>query len=383
MAGKISENMISVHRIDDPKSREASEFIELPFDIYRENPHWVPHFRREIRNILRREHAFFEHSDGEFYLVRRGNEPAGRIVLLENKNFNRYREKRDARFYLFECRDDEEAATALFDAFTESAVKRGLNRLIGPQGFSAMTGGGILIDGFEYTSAMTMMNYHLPYYRRLVEAQGFEKFKDFYSGWITPETYRGDEKIGRVAEIARKRGGFEVLNLKTKRDLVALAREIGETYNEAWTDHEEYCPLTDREIDSLADDLVLVTNPELIKVIRREGKLAGFLLTFPDLSPQLQASRGRLTPLTLIRIWWAKMRTRYFIVNGLGMLPEYRNMGGTAILYAEGVKTLLENDAAGADMTQIAETTDLMMRDMATLGGDPYKTHRVYQKRID
>ena len=48
-------------------------------------------------------------------------------------------------------------------------------------------------------------------------------------------------------------------------------------------------------------------------------------------------------------------------------------------MYHELENTLRSRNATGAEMTQIAETTDLMLNDLHTLGGQIYKTHRVYQ----
>ena len=372
---------LTVHRVEDGRSPFAEEFITLPHQIFRDNPYWVPWFRQDMREILNRNHPFFEHSEGEFFLVRRGGRAVARAAALENKNFNEYQSRRDARFYFFDSHDDPEAAHALFRTVEEWAHARKLNRVIGPQGFSGMTGAGILIEGYDRRAAMTMMNYHLPYYRQLVESYGFEVYKDFVSAYLDAVAYETPPKIRRGAEISLKRGSFWIPQLKTKRDLRALGREIGTIYNESWIDHEEYCPMTERELEQLINSLVTVTDPRIIKVIRAGEEIAGFLLTFPDLSPAIQRSNGRITPLSLARLLWMKRRTREFIINGVGILPKYQKTGATALLYYELERTL-KGHALWAEMTQIAETTDLMLSDMQTLGGEVYKRHRVYQRWI-
>lgn len=335
-----------------------------------------------MKDILRRKHPYFEHSDGDFFVARRDGIAVGRIAVLEPRRFNAYRGKQDARFYFFDCENNPEAARALFSAAAEWGRSRGLERLIGPQGFSGMSGGGILIDGFEHPPAMTMMNYNHPFYRDLVEGCGFVKYKDFFSAWLDGEAYRTPEKIARVAEITLRRGEFRLADLRTKKDLKKIAGEIGRIYNESWEDHEEYCPLTGREFDRLASGLLLVSDPGLIKVLLHRDEIAGFCLTFPDLSDALRRARGRLSPLSLIRLGREKKRTRKFIINGIGILPRFRNSGGTAVIYRELENTLKSRKVSGADLTQIAETTTLMLKDMETLGGRIYKTHRVYQAVI-
>lgn len=370
---------LSVYHVEDSRSPYAEEFINLPHQIFRDNPYWVPWFRQDMRSILDRNHPFFEHSEGDFFVVRREGRAVARVAALENKNFNAYQNRKDARFYFFDSYDDPEAAHLLFQTVEEWAHKRKLNRVIGPQGFSGMTGAGVLIDGYDRRAAMTMMNYHLPYYRELVESYGFEVYKDFVSAWLDAVAYQTPPKIKRVAEISLKRGSFWIPELRKKSELRALGREIGKIYNESWVDHEEYCPMTEAELKQLIDSLVTVTDPRLIKVIRAGDDIAGFLLTFPDLSPAIQKSKGRVTPLSLARLLLQKRTTREFIINGVGVLPKYQKTGATALLYYELERTL-KGRALWAEMTQIAETTDLMLSDMQTLGGEVYKRHRVYQR---
>lgn len=375
---------IDIRRVEDDRSRAAKEFIRLPKDIYRGSDKYVPWFDRGMRKLFRKKHSFFRHSRGDFFVARRGSKPLGRIGLFENRNFNSYTGNKDARFYFFDCYEDGGAAAALFDFAGEWASKKGLTRLIGPQGFTSMAGGGILIDGFEDPSAMTMMPYNHPYYRDLLEGWGFKKYKDFISGYIDAKTYTRPEKVGRIAELVMKREGFTIPNIKGRKDMRALAKEIGELYNQSWEDHEEFAPLTEAELKDLVDDLLLVADPKMIKVIRKGEELAGFVLTFPDLTEALIRARGRLTPITLFDILLEKRRTKKLIINGLGIHPKYRKKGGTALLYYALEKSVraLGREFEGADLTQVAETTDLMLSDVSTLGAEIYKRHRIYQKII-
>ena len=375
---------VEIRRVEGSRSREAGEFIRLPKKIYRDSDKYVPWFDRGMRKLFKKDHSFFEHSEGDFFLVRRGTEVLGRIGLFENRNFNSYTGNRDARFYFFDCHEDKEAASTLFDFALEWAAERGLSRLIGPQGFSSMAGGGVLIEGFEHPPAMTMMPYNYPYYRELLDGWGFVKYKDFISGYIDAKAYTRPEKVGRIAEIVMKREGFTIPEIKGRKALESLAEEIGDLYNQSWEDHEEFAPLTKAELKDLVDDLLLVADPKLIKVIRKGKELAGFVLTFPDLTEALVRAWGRLTPFTLIDILLEKRRTKKLIINGLGIHPKYRKKGGTALLYyaLEKSARALGREFEGADVTQVAETTDLMLSDVGTLGAEIYKRHRVYQKSI-
>jgi CRISPR/Cas system-associated protein Csx1 len=74
------------------------------------------------------------------------------------------------------------------------------------------------------------------------------------------------------------------------------------------------------------------------------------------------------------------------IVNGAGILPKYQRLGGNALLYYELERTISSKGGGKkfihADLTQIAETTELMLSDLKNLGAEPYKVHRMYVRDI-
>lgn len=378
-------------------------FIELPLSIYAGTPYHVPWFHSSMRSIIARRHPYFEHSDGEFFIARRLKERStplrvgesgrvdggpdhrravGRIALLEPRRYNEIHGRREARFYFFESVDDAEVATALFDHAERWAARRGLTELVGPQGFSSFSGAGILVHGFDQWAAMTMMPYHHAYYRRLVEGAGFAPYRDFHSAWIDGARYDRSTRYERVARIAMKRGRFHIPEYRTKRQVRAVAEEIRQAYNDAWRDRDVFTPLSKAELDQIVGDLLMVSRPSLVRLLRAGDEIAGFILAFPDVSEALAKARGRLTIVSMARLLLAKRTTRRFIINGFGIRPDYRKSGGTALLFHEITRVLREHGAQAAEMTQIAADNDLMMANVERLGAEIYKTHRVYRKRV-
>lgn len=363
-------------------SVEAERFIELPLRLYSGSPYHVPWFRSAMLSILARRHPWFDHSDAEFFIARRRDEAVGRIAMLEPRRYNEVHGTREARFYFFESVDDPAVSDALFGHAETWTRRRGLDELVGPQGFSSFSGSGILIHGFDRMASMTMMPYHHPYYRALVERCGFKKLRDFHSPWLDASRHDLPNRYERAAEIARRRGRFTVPEYRSKRALRAIAGEIRDAYNDAWRDREVFTPLTERELEQIVDDLLLVSRPELIRILRSSGELAGFILCFPDLSPIMAHAKGRLTPWTLARLLVRKRTARRFLINGFGLRPDFRKSGGTAILFQEITRVLRANRVDGAEMTQIADDNELMMANVDRLGADIVKTHRVYRRSL-
>ncbi len=375
--------MIQIEKMDTLNRRQVEEFIRFPFRLYAGTSQWVPPFYSDVRIMLdRKKHPFYEHSDADFFLARQGGEVVGRISAMENKPFNRYHGTQQAVFYFFECVDDQEVANALFERAFEWARQRGLNKIVGPKGFSPFDGYGIQIEGFEHRQMMTMMNYNLPYYVRLVESLGFEKEVDFVSCYLPADRFALPEKAREIARRVSERGTFRVQNFETKSQLKAWANKIGEAYNKTFVNNWEYYPLSDREVKYVVDMLITVADPRLIKIILYNEEVIGFLFAFHDVSSALQRARGRLMPWNLVDILMELKRTKWVSGNGVGVLPEYQGRGGTALMYAELEKTVRQYGFEHLEMTQVAETAVQMRRDLINLGGSAYKNHRVYHRDL-
>jgi len=376
--------MITIRKVDIHSKDEVDRFVQVPFDLYEGHPQWVPPFITDIKTMMNpAKHPYYDHSDAEFFIAEKDGVAVGRIAALENKPFNIYHDKKDAEFYLFECVNDQEVANTLFETVFEWARKRGLNKLVGPKGFGPLDGYGIQIEGFEHRQMMNMMNYNYPYYRDLVENLGFTKIVDFVSSYIQPQHFQLPPKVRKAAGIAKKRGTFKVLDFKNKRELKQWAGRIGEAYNKAFVDNWEYYPLTQREIDFVVDNVMTIVDPDLIKIIVKEGEVVGFVFPFPDVSAAMQKNRGKLGPISILRLLLEIRRTEWISFNGVGILPEYQGLGGNAIMYAELEKAMhADTQFVHSELTQVAETAEQMRKDLKNLGVQFYKNHRVYQRDL-
>jgi hypothetical protein len=375
--------MLRVDKIDTNEKALVRRFVRIPYRLYENHPQWVPPLFIDAETQLnRKKHPFFEHSDADFFIATKDGRDVGRIAALENKRFNQYHKTKQAQFYLFECEDDQEVANALFERASDWAKGRGLDRLVGPKGFGALDGYGIQVEGFEHRQMMTMMNYNYPYYVRLVENLGFTKEVDFISCYMNKKTFHLPERLYKIVDRVKERSNLGVKRFETKKDLRAWAKKIGKLYNDSFVNNWEYYPLTDREIQFLLDNILTVADPRLIKIITHKDDAIGFLFGFPDLSAALQRAKGRLLPFGIIDLMLDMKRTKWVSLNGVGVLPEYKGVGGNALLYVEMEKTLNDFTFEHADLTQVAETAVEMRHDLENVGGKPYKNHRVYQKQI-
>lgn len=376
--------MLNIEKVDTSNKKQVKRFVELPFRIYADCPQWVPPLNVDAYNQLnRKKHPFHEHSDVDFFIAVRDGRDVGRIAAIENKPFNQYHKTKKADFYLFECENDLDAATALFNAAFEWAASRGLNAIVGPKGFGPLDGYGLLVLGQEHRQTMTMLNYNHAYYQQLVEAQGFEKEVDFVSCYLPADKFKMPERVEKIAERVMQRGHLEVKRFKNKKELISWADRIGQAYNQAFVNNWEYYPLSQREIDFVVDNIMTVADHRLIKIVTHGEDVVGFLFAFHDVSAALQRAKGKLFPFGLIDLLLEMRRTQTVSVNGMGILPEFQGHGGNALLYYAMGNTLFEfQQFVHVEMTQVAETTEQMRADLKNLSGVEYKNNRVYRKTL-
>lgn len=376
--------MLTIEKIDTENKSQVKRFVEFYYDLYKDCPQWVPPlFMDAYLPLNRKKHPFFEYSDADFFLAVRDGKVVGRICAGVNKLFNDYHKAKKAQFYFFDTIDDLEVARALFDTVFDWARKRGLDTIIGPKGLSPFDGYGIQIEGYEHRQMMTMMNYNYPYYQKLVEALGFEKEVDFVSCYLPSDAFKIPERVEHIAKRVMERGKLTVKHFKSKKELVSWAQRIGETYNRTFINNWEYYPFSQGDIDYAVQNVFMVADHHLIKLIMHGDDIVGFIFAFPDVSAAIQRAKGRLFPFGIVDILLEMKRTKTVSGNGMGVMPEFQGTGGNALLYYELGKTLLDfKQFEFVEMTQVAETTKQMRADLKNLNGVEYKNHRVYQKVI-
>ncbi len=362
------------------RSPEERQFIEFPKRLYRGCPQWVPWFDLDMRALLRRRHPFFRQASGQFFLAREQGRILGRVCVVKNPSYIGQHKTLCAHFYFFDAEEDPQAAQALLERCRQWARQQGLSLLRGPMLLGGVSGSGILVDGFQRRAAMTMMPYNYPYYPRLLEDLGFRKHVDLYSMDLPPDRFRLPERVHSAAEKVLSRGRFQVLRFRGKRPLKAVAAQIAAMYNETLADHLEDYPLSPAELEQVTKDLLLIADPRLVKILAYDGQIVGYLFAFRDLSSVLQKNGGSLGPLQLLRLLLALRSGEELLINGMGILPQYQRLGGNALLYHELAETAGDGSFRQVELVQVSERTELMLRDVQTLGGRICKTHRIYER---
>jgi ribosomal protein S18 acetylase RimI-like enzyme len=225
------------------------------------------------------------------------------------------------------------------------------------------------------------VTYNPPYYGQYLEANGFEKSTDHVSGFLT----KGVQLPGKIYEIARRvkeRDGFWIRTFRSKKEMHAMAPRVLAVQQKAFINNHEFFPPSGAEADMVVNSLISIMNPSLVKLVMKGDEIAGFLIGYPNVSAALQRTRGRLLPFGWVDILLEQRSSRTMDINGLGFLPEYRGMGGNALLYTELEKTIRGSGLERVEIVQVNEINFRSKNDMETLGVIWDRRHRHYTRAV-
>jgi hypothetical protein len=373
---------MNIVQIDLANRQQARDFLSLPARIYRGIPQWVPPLEGDERLRLDpKRYPFYKHSAAAFFVAYQDNLPAGRLAVLDSRPYNEHNHEKTAFFYLFECEPDPELARGLFDSAFAWAKARGLEQILGPKGFTALDGLGLLVKGFERRPALGLP-YNPSYYPEFIEFLGFEKAGEILSGYLGPDI-EFPERIHELARRIQERRGLHIARFHTRRELRRALGYLKALYNGALEGTSGGTPISDAEIKALAGQMLWFADPNLIKIVMKDERPVGFLLAYPDISAALQKTKGRLFPFGWLTVLRELRTTDWININGAGMVEEYRGLGGTAILYSEMFKSVVENPRyRHAEIVQIGTENEKMQREMENFGVDFYKMHRMYIHKL-
>jgi len=363
--------------------RDLKIFILLPEKIHSNHKTWVPPiYMDEWKYFNPKKNKAFSYSATILLLAFRGKEAVGRIMGIINHRYNEARKEKTARFCYLEAWENKEVVQALLSHVEDWARKKGMNRIIGPYGFSDQDPEGFLIEGFEHRA--TIATYHnFNWMPPLVEEKGYTKDIDYFVYQLNvpkefPEFYK------RIYERVKRRGKFEIVEFRKKKELKAWIRPVFRLMNECYAKSNiyGYTPLDEKEMDDLASRYLPVIDPRFVKVVKKDDEVVGFVIGIPDMTEGIQKARGRLFPFGFLKILRAAKKTKQLDLL-LGAIKEkYRGMGVDVLM---GVKMLISAHEVGLEIIDTHHEMEANVKiraEMVKMGGKLYKLFRVYKKKL-
>ncbi len=370
---------VEIKQVTDRK--RLKQFIRLPSQIHRNHARWVPPIYAEERRFFNMgKNRAFSYCETTLALAYRNGSPLGRIMGIVNARHNELRGERTARFGYFDCFEDPEVASALLDYIEEWGRKKGMERIVGPMGFTDQDPEGFLVDGFE-NEPTTGACYNFEYMVRFLEQQGYAKEVDYVVYRVEvpdkiPEAYE------RIHTRLTSRAGFELVEFARRKDLKPYSLPIIRLMNETYRDLYGFVPLDEQEMAALVKRYYPVIDPRFVKVVTKDNQVVAFILGIPNMNDGIRRARGRLFPVGIFKIMRAAKRAKQLDLL-LGAIKEgYRGRGLNVLMAAAMIHSAREAGFECIDSHHELETNVNVRAEMERMGGQVYKRYRIFQKQL-
>jgi GNAT superfamily N-acetyltransferase len=362
--------------------RDLRRFISLPGKIHASHRGWVPPFYADDRRTFDpRRNLAHRYCDSILALAFDGEEIVGRVAGIINHRYNSAWSLKHARFGYLETIERKEVTAALLRHVETWARERGMEKLVGPMGFTEEDPEGFLFEGFEHPPNLATY-YNFPFVNGFLEDLGFAKEVD-YVVYQVPLATAISEFYQRAHERVMRRKDIALKEFRTKKELRPYIRPMFQLMNQCFAKIYGYSPLDDVEMDNLANRYLPIVDPRFIKVvITSSDTLVGFLIGMPNMADGIRASRGRLTPLGLIRILSARRHSRKLDLYLGGIAEEYRGRGVDVLMGFSIIASAQQAGFTYLDSHHELETNTKVRAEMEAIGGKVYKRFRTYSRKL-
>ena len=384
MATQLAQGLIELKPVNDRQSLAA--FIDLPHQLYRGDPGYAAPLNLERTETLSsKKNAYFQHAEGQYWLAYRDGHAVGRIsAQIDQLHLQRHGDNA-GHFGLLDAEDDPDVFQALLGAAEQWLKERGMSQIRGPFNLSINEECGLLVDGFDHPP-MLMMPYAPAYAERHLIAARYRKATDLlaYSLDLAPDlNVRGEKMLQRLA----KEGRINVRPIEMKRYKAELAIVL-DIFNEAWADNWGFIPFTEAEMQQIAKGMRPLVRPSLNYIAEVDGEPAAMIICLPNLFEAIDGLDGRLLPLGWAKLLW-RLKTLSFKscrVPLMGVRKAFQgSIVGSALvqlLFKSLHHGLVKEGFERLEMSWILENNMPMRRLLEDLGGEAYRTYRLFEKPL-
>jgi len=366
---------------------QVEAFRLLPYKIYENDPHWIPHIRQEIESVFNpKENTYFTHGEAIRWLLRDQNgEVVGRVAAFVNWRKSDTYKQPTGGIGFFECIDNQQAADTLFDACKSWLEDRSIEAMDGPVNFGENNKyWGLIIDNFNKTPYYGQ-NYNPKYYVRLFENYGFQIYfrqiifdKSFYEP--IPGLFK------RRAERLRNDGDYDVVNYQ-KSKAQTFARHFMEIYNDAWQTHENFKQMTEKQAFALLKQIKPIVDEDLVLFVYHGSEPVAVMVALPNINELYHKVGDNMNLIGKLKFLYHKMTMKFTSCYGVvfGIKQKYQARGIEGLIFDTLQKNNADNNYKYENyiVTWIGDFNPKMIRVMEALGCVRTRTMATYRKLFD
>ena len=366
---------------------ELREFVDFMWQIYKDDPLWVPPiFEERVARLDPARNLMLKHGELQAFVARRNGRIVGTIASAIDHQLKNVIPDPFAAFGFFECVNDYDVAQAMLDAVVDWARAKGQVRVRGPYNPTQNDEQGFLVEGRERIPII-MTAHNPPWYPEFVERYGFTKWgpDEFCYGVNTdglkPDLSNLPPKLFRVIELVRQRTKARVrtANSADWDNEVERARQV---YNRSLAVLADFVPLDADEFRRQVELLRPVVDLDLVLFIEVDGKTVGFALGLPNVNEALHHANGLRRPWDYLRFLWDRRHIKGMSIKVIALDPDYWGRGLDALMYGELARQMVKKGFTFADLSLTGEDNPQTNKLAKVIGAEVYKRYRIYQLEI-
>lgn len=365
---------------------QIEAFRRLPYRIYQNDPHWIPHMRQDVEAVFdASQNKFWRHGEACRWLLENDQgKVIGRVAAFVNRKLSDTFKQPTGGIGFFECVDDQQAANMLFDTCQQWLEARDMQAMDGPINFGEKDKfWGLITENFDLAPYYGQ-NYNPEYYVRLFENYGFHIYYNqliFFRKVSDPLQAKFNER----AEKVMANTDYYCQHI-SKSQLEKYAEDFRVVYNRAWVTHDNFKGMAKEQAMSIMRKLKPILDEELIWFVYHNSTPVGFYISLPELNEVFRHVGDNLN-------WWGKLKFLYYRATikrknsfgvAFGIDPDHQGIGLEGLIFKHMEMTIQRKEKYdGIIITWIGDFNPKMISIIRALGGSKLRQMATYRKLFD
>ncbi|MBK6389125.1 MAG: N-acetyltransferase [Saprospiraceae bacterium] len=362
--------------------KELKQFIQFPFDLYKDHPYWVPPLWADEYDMFSPVHnPVLQHCQLKLFVVIENNVVKGRVAGIINHRENKLYGKSKARFGWYDVVDDPAVTELLLEVIETWARQSQMQEIEGPMSFTNLDKAGLLVEGFDQLPTMATM-YNPPYYATHLESIGYTKAVDWIEHELECPTVLSERFI-KFNDILKEKYNLHTIQIRSKDETTKYAYKMFELINKTHRDLHGFVAFEPEQVKLYVRKYSRILKPEFISLVAdAHDELIAFGIALPSVSKALQKAKGRLFPTGWYHLWRSLRHNDRLDLYLIGTDPAWRNKGVHALIFYEITSAAIRHGIKKVESNPELETN---VQVQLLWKGYEYRQHkrrRTYQKTL-
>ena len=300
------------------QEKYINEFIKLSKKLYKNNN---TENKNETKKILKETHPLSKYFKIYKFLIYKNKKAVGRFIITVYPNDD------TAYIGFFECINERNVASFLFETAREFAKKNKYKKIVGPVDSSFWIKYRLKINMFN-KKVYTGEPYNKDYYLQMFLDNNY-KIIEHYTSNIYKRidyNYENEKYCNRYNEFINNGYKIESPNMNKYDDIL---KDIYVLLTELYKDFPVFKDLSEEDFIEIFKNYKKIINPQMVKLAYYNNKMVGFYISIPNYNNLVYNINLR----NLMKILKLKKRPKEYVMLYMGVDQGHRGLG-KAIVYS-------------------------------------------------